>query len=396
MYAQSEKYKPGFAHELKKLRSEIDAEISIADLHHLKKMEWWGRVCTILGYTTAWFIPNPVSAFLISQGSMVRWAIMMHHVGHKGYDKIPGNNHYKSKRFAMGWRRYIDWLDWMHPAAWNYEHNVLHHYHTSEPADPDLLERNVELVRNARMPVFFKYLAVIFFMCTWKFSYYAPNTFWMYQQARKKRKGERNSSAGGNKNYPGLELLLPFSKDAIEFWCKCLLPYATIRFLLLPLLFLPFGFSSFLFVLINSLLAELITNIYTFIIIVPNHAGDDLYRYEEGVNTAEEFYIRQVMGTVNYPCGNNRIDFLHGWLNYQIEHHLFPDIPLLKYQQYQPKVKALCKKYDIPYLQENVFKRFMKMLDIAVGKTSMPTVAIQFPIAAEQGSVTADLTFRIN
>jgi fatty acid desaturase len=31
----------------------------------------------------------------------------------------------------------------MLPEAWRYEHNVLHHYHTNEVADPDLVEQNL-------------------------------------------------------------------------------------------------------------------------------------------------------------------------------------------------------------------------------------------------------------
>ncbi len=33
-----------------------------------------------------------------------------------------------SQRFAQGKRRFIDWFDWILPEAWNYEHNILHHY----------------------------------------------------------------------------------------------------------------------------------------------------------------------------------------------------------------------------------------------------------------------------
>jgi fatty acid desaturase len=68
------------------------------------------------------------------------------------------------------------------------------------------------------------------------------------------------------------------------------------------------------------------------------------------------------------------VDFLHGWLNYQIEHHLFPDLPMLKYQQIQPKVKEVCERYGLPYVQEGVFKRARRLLDIMVGKTSMKRV----------------------
>jgi hypothetical protein len=34
-------------------------------------------------------------------------------------------------------------------------------------------------------------------------------------------------------------------------------------------------------------------------------------------------------------------------------------------------VKSLCERHGIPYRQESVFRRFGRMLDVAVGKTSM-------------------------
>ena len=36
--------------------------------------------------------------------------------------------------------------------AWNIEHNNLHHFRTGEDGDPDLVERNVELLREAPIP----------------------------------------------------------------------------------------------------------------------------------------------------------------------------------------------------------------------------------------------------
>jgi hypothetical protein len=90
------------------------------DLRHLKKMELWGRICTLLGYATAWIIPNPISAFLISQGIFTRWALITHPISHGGYDKIPDVPvRYTSKRYASGWRRFLDWCDWIHPDAWH-------------------------------------------------------------------------------------------------------------------------------------------------------------------------------------------------------------------------------------------------------------------------------------
>jgi hypothetical protein len=42
-----------------------------------------------------------------------------------------------------------------------------------------------------------------------------------------------------------------------------------------------------------------------------------------------------------------------------------------QYTRIQPVVKAICERHGIPYRQESVFQRFGRMLDVAVGKTSM-------------------------
>ena len=46
-------------------------------------------------------------------------------------------------------------------------------------------------------------------------------------------------------------------------------------------------------------------------------------------------------------------------------------MPLSQYQKVQPQVQALCEKHNITYIQEPVFKRLLKAVDIMVGKTSM-------------------------
>ena len=89
------------------------------------------------------------------------------------------------------------------------------------------------------------------------------------------------------------------------------------------------------------------------------------------VANRNEFYVRQIIGSSNYRCGSDLNDFMHGWLNYQIEHHLWPDLSMRQYQQVQPRVKALCEKYDIPYVQESVFTRFVKLWKILLGVESM-------------------------
>ena len=125
-------------------------------------------------------------------------------------------------------------------------------------------------------------------------------------------------------------------------------------------------------VFINLILAELLTNFHSFIVIVTNHCGEDLYRFNNSViANSGEFYLRQIISSVNFNTHSDINDFLHGWLNYRIEHHLFPDLSMYEYKIIQPKIKILCKKYKIPYIQENVFIRLKKTVDIMTGEKSM-------------------------
>jgi hypothetical protein len=50
-------------------------------------------------------------------------------------------------------------------------------------------------------------------------------------------------------------------------------------------------------------------------------------------------------------------------------------MPMLAYRRIQPKVKALCEKHGIPYVQESLWKRAKQLVKIAIGKTSMMRAA---------------------
>ncbi|HEX7603897.1 MAG TPA: fatty acid desaturase, partial [Polyangiaceae bacterium] len=349
-----------------------EAAISEEDFAHLRKLERWASACTVIGYATGWLAPNPLSAIALSLGSTARWTIVVHHVSHKSMDKVPGiPERYTSRVFAQGQRRMLDWFDWMLPEAWHHEHDVLHHFHTGELADPDLVEENARVVRDAKIPKILKYVAVAFYATTWKLTYYTPNTFQILKRAEKRR-ARRGGTEEARGDEPYLAVLDPRTDVGREFWRRCLLPYGLGRFVAIPAAFLPLGPWAAFSVWANSVAAEVLTNVHTFLIIAPNHAGDDVYRFDTPAHGRAELYVRQVAGSANYTTGGDLRDFLQGFLNYQIEHHLFPTLPPRKYQQMQPRVKALCAKYGVPYVQQSLFRRVKKLVDVMVGNTSMP------------------------
>lgn len=339
----------GFHREIQELRREIMASLGPDDLAHLERIERVGRGFTALGLLTAWVAPNPVSAVSLAIGKSTRW-LLMHHVGHRGYDRVPGvPERLTSHGFAKGARRFLDWPDWMTPEAWCYEHNVLHHFQTGEEGDPDLIERNTAWIHDLPRPARWAIFGVL--AATWRASYYAEATMksWLGRKGTPPTASELRRA-----------LLL-----------KCWLPYAALEFAALPALFLPLGPLAAGSVLANQLAADVLTNLHTFLVVGPNHAGDDLYRFADRPASKAEHFARQVLGSVNYATGSDLVDFAHLWLNYQIEHHLFPDLPMLQYQRIQPRVKALCEKYGLPYVQESVATRFVRMARVFVGDAKM-------------------------
>lgn len=349
-----------FARDILELRKEIEASLGPEDVAHLRKIERWGRMATAAGMATAWIAPNPFSAAAMSFGRSTRW-ILMHHVGHRGYDRVPNvPPKYTSKVFARGWRRFIDWPDWMVPEAWIYEHNVLHHSHTGHDKDPDLVERNTAWVHDLPRPVRWAILGVL--TTTWRASYYAQNTM------------EELMAIGGKEP--------TFAELTKEVVLRCWLPYAAMQFGALPLLYAPLGPLAVANVFANSVGADVLTNIHTYLVVGPNHAGDDLYRFEDKPKSKAERLMRQVLGTVNYRVGSEGgffgtrvgrdvLDMAHLWLNYQIEHHLYPDLPMLKYQEFQPRIREICERHGLPYVQDSVFVRFAKMARNFLGDTKM-------------------------
>jgi fatty acid desaturase len=293
---------------------------------------------------------------------------------------------YNSRGFALGSvkRRVIDWLDWMMPEAWNVEHNRLHHYRLNEGADPDLVQRNVGFLRDTNMPKPLKYAMVAGLVAVWKWYYYAPNTYKELQIAKWKQEG-RQLPEGFDPKDPAtvVSLLLPGKEfdrmrqvvDPVDFFKTVIGPMFVFRYLILPspLLAVPgLGPTLFAHAVANLALAELVTNAHSFLTIVTNHCGQDIYTFDDAVRPkTSSFYVRQIVGSANYEMGTDAIDFSHGWLNYQIEHHVWPDLSMLQYQKGAPQLEAICNKYGVPYIKESVFERLRKTVDVMVGETSM-------------------------
>jgi fatty acid desaturase len=137
--------------------------------------------------------------------------------------------------------------------------------------------------------------------------------------------------------------------------------------------------------IVNLILAEAVTNVHAFATVVTNHCGRDLYTFDDAVKPrSPSFYVRQIVGSANYATGTDLIDFSHGFLNYQIEHHVWPDLSMLQYQKAAPRLKAICQKHGVPYIQESVLERVRKTTDVMVGKANMRPFPTQYEPAKDK------------
>ncbi len=352
-----------FAQDIDALRSDLKQDTGAKDLAHFKKIEIVVWLFAFLGLATAWMGPNPISILALAIASFARWTIVTHHISHRGYEKIPGApKRYNSKTYARGWRRIVHWLDWVDPDAWHHEHDVLHHYNLGEEGDPDVPQNNATWMRNSKLPKPFKYLLILFISMVWKPLYYAPNTLNSLLN-----KQEKTDFA-----YASLDLWSPLRKRFWQILWRCWLPYTVFRFGVLPALFLFISPEAWAYALINILIAEIVINIWSYIVIVPNHAGDDIYVFDQHPSDRANFYLNQIVGSVDYNCGGNVRDGMQGWLNYQIEHHVFPDLTVRQYQRAHGRIREICDKHQVPVVSESIFKRVVKLTQIMTGATTQP------------------------
>jgi len=388
----------GFGREVTALGKELQAEGGAEDVAHLEKMVSWRNIAGLVGVATMAFPVNPVSVLALSTWTYASWTMIAHHTCHGGYNRVDAGN-FNSRGFALGnvVQRTKDWLDWMQPEAWNVEHNRLHHYRLNENSDPDLVQQNLDWLRDMDAPLLYKYATVAFFMPIWKWFYYAPNTFKELQVAEWKKSGkELPKDFDEKKALTVVELFRPENSATREvikpfdFLSKVIGPFFFLRFVALPapLLAIPgAGPALYGHAVANLVLADMVTNIHGFITIVTNHAGKDLYTFDDAVKPkTPSFYVRQIVGSANYATGTDAIDFSHGWLNYQVEHHVWPDLSMLQYQKGAPKLKAICEKYGVPYVQESVFERLRKTVDIMIGKSTMRSFPTQYEPAKDKAT----------
>jgi NADPH-dependent stearoyl-CoA 9-desaturase len=97
--------------------------------------------------------------------------------------------------------------------------------------------------------------------------------------------------------------------------------------------------------------ANIVRNVWAYSIIFCGHFPDQTYTFSQAEVSEETrggWYVRQLLGSANIE-GGPLFHFIAGNLSFQVEHHLYPDMPSSRYAEIAPRVRDVCHRYGLPY-----------------------------------------------
>jgi NADPH-dependent stearoyl-CoA 9-desaturase len=140
-------------------------------------------------------------------------------------------------------------------------------------------------------------------------------------------------------------------------------------YIIFPALTGPFFFHT----LAANAVANLIRNVWAYAVIFVNHFPDGVEHFsvEELENeTPHEWYLRQMLASANFT-GPKVVHLLSGYLSHQIEHHLFPDLPSIRYPEIAKTVRPMCEEFGLPYNSASWWTQYGQVLR-TIAKLALP------------------------
>jgi linoleoyl-CoA desaturase len=141
----------------------------------------------------------------------------------------------------------------------------------------------------------------------------------------------------------------PVSELAREAWAfvRKAVRKSMVEYVLFPALAGPLAPK----VLAGNALADALRNSWAYVVIYCGHLTEGAATFREEDLAVEDragWYARQVTGSSNFEIGRLG-HVLSGHLGFQIEHHLFPNIPAWRYPEMAPRVREICERHGVPY-----------------------------------------------
>jgi fatty acid desaturase len=108
-----------------------------------------------------------------------------------------------------------------------------------------------------------------------------------------------------------------------------------------------------------NVVANLARNLWTHSVIMCGHFPEGVETFEKASiegETRGDWYLRQMLGAANIT-GSPFLHLMTGNLSFQIEHHLFPDLPSNRYAEIAPQVEAIFERYGLHYAKGSLPKQ---------------------------------------
>lgn len=301
-------------------------------------------------------------------GSYFMWILMgfgmsgiglsvMHDANHGSYSKNP-----KVNRAMGGLVNFIGG----HPVNWKIQHNVLHHSFTNvEGFDEDI--QNVWMRFSPSQPL----KPIHKFQIIYGPLLYSLMTiYWLaskdFEQLARYDKQGLYEGQGLTRKQAARSVIMTKSL----YWLFTLV---------LPMIFFPFAWFH---VLLGFLVMHLISGLALALIFQPAHVIEDtdFFLPDEDISVENNWAIHQMKTTANFANKSIFFSWFVGGLNFQIEHHLFPNICHVHYKKIAPIVKQTAKEYNVPYYEHKTFvgallSHFKVLYQLGVGTYDQKNVA---------------------
>ncbi len=225
--------------------------------------------------------------------------------------------------------------------VWKIQHNVLHHTFTNIEESDDDIHTPFFLRFSPHAKLYwihrFQYLYVWFFYGLSTISWITAKDF--VKLSRYKKLGLIKSSSKFR-----VEIL------KIAAWKLLYYSYA----LVLPLIIVPLAPWI---IIVSFLTMHFITGVLVSVVFQTAHVmpKTDFPLPDQNGLIANNWTIHQLATTSNFAPKSNFLSWIIGGLNFQIEHHLFPNICHVHYKRISTIVENTAKEYGLPYLSKKTF-----------------------------------------
>lgn len=346
---------------IKELREQVGAYFEKNNISKYGNWQLVVKTIAMLSLYTAPFVlmfTGVVSSFA---GVLACWILLGFGKAGVGMGVMHDANHrcYSKNQTVNKWLSYTLYLAGGFPPNWQHQHNTLHHGFTNIEGHDEDIDPGAFLRISPHKP----YYKVYRFQHIYAWFLYGLMTLmWITTKEFVQLNRYKKSGAVLSSKYSYRQLLAILIISKVVYYAV---------FLLVPLLFLPFAWYWILlfFFSMHFTSGFTLTTIFQTAHVVPetNYPLPD----KEG-NIENNWAVHQLYTTADFAPKSRLLSWYIGGLNYQVEHHLFPNISHVHYRKISKIVKEVAAKYSLPYHVQPTFLKAVwshaKMLKVLGSK----------------------------